>query len=106
MSVVPRVHTFVVLSLYYVFLVVYYDSTLMFMYMFTFYKTHTCFVYRERLVSEYDRTGELLVDLASDQTSLHNPFGGGYYPVQLSYNEAQKVMSSEPMRFKELVQER
>ena len=55
---------------------------------------------------EYERTGELLVDLASDQTSLHNPFGGGYYPVQLSYNEAQKVMSSEPQRFKELVQER
>ena len=55
---------------------------------------------------EYERTGELLVHLASDQTSLHNPFGGGYYPVQLSYNEAQKVMSSEPLRFKELVQER
>ena len=55
---------------------------------------------------EYERTGELLVNLASDQTSLHNPFGGGYYPVQLSYNEAQKVMSSEPQRFKELVQER
>ena len=58
------------------------------------------------MVIEYERTGELLVDLASDQTSLHNPFGGGYYPVQLSYNEAQKVMSSEPMRFKELIQER
>ena len=57
-------------------------------------------------MSEYERTGELLVNLASDQTSLHNPFGGGYYPVQLSYNEAQKVMTSEPMRFKELVQER
>lgn len=32
---------------------------------------------------------ELLVDLGSDQTSLHNPFGGGYYPVQLSFEEAQ-----------------
>lgn len=62
--------------------------------------------YRERTVIEYERTGELLIDLASDQTSLHNPFGGGYYPVQLSYNEAQKVMASEPLRFKELVQER
>ena len=64
------------------------------------------FLCRERVVIEYERTGELLADLASDQTSLHNPFGGGYYPVQLSYNEAQKMMSSEPMRFKELVQER
>ena len=61
---------------------------------------------RERVVIEYERTGELLINLASDQTSLHNPFGGGYYPVQLSYNEAQKVMASEPLRFKELVQER
>ena len=32
---------------------------------------------------------ELLVELGSDQTSLHNPYGGGYYPVQLSFEEAQ-----------------
>lgn len=32
---------------------------------------------------EYESTGELLVDLGSDQTSLHNPFNGGYYPVQV-----------------------
>ena len=38
---------------------------------------------RERLVVEYDRTGDLLVDLASDQTSCHNPYLGGYYPVQV-----------------------
>ena len=68
--------------------------------------THNSTLYRERVVVEYEHTGELLVDLASDQTSLHNPFGGGYYPVQLSYNEAQKLMSSDPLRFKELVQER
>jgi urocanate hydratase len=35
------------------------------------------------------RESDLLVDLGSDQTSLHNPFGGGYYPVQLSFEEAQ-----------------
>ena len=31
----------------------------------------------------YIKTGERLVDLGSDQTSLHNPFNGGYYPVQV-----------------------
>ena len=31
----------------------------------------------------YAKTGERLVDLGSDQTSLHNPFNGGYYPVQV-----------------------
>jgi urocanate hydratase len=59
----------------------------------------------ERLVWEYDATGELLVDLGSDQTSLHNPFGGGYYPVQLSFEEACDVMRDDPLHFKELVQE-
>nr|XP_027214266.1 urocanate hydratase-like [Penaeus vannamei] len=44
----------------------------------------------ERLVQEYEQTGELLVELGSDQTSCHNPFSGGYYPVQLSFKEAQE----------------
>ena len=54
----------------------------------------------ERIVREYEVTGELLADLGSDQTSLHNPFGGGYYPVGLRYEEAQVVMTKEPERFK------
>jgi len=37
-------------------------------------------------VLESENTGELLVDLGSDQTSCHNPFNGGYYPVQVSSN--------------------
>ena len=45
----------------------------------------------ERLFKEYQDTGELLVDLGSDQTSCHDPFGGGYYPVQLGFDEAKKV---------------
>lgn len=61
---------------------------------------------RERLLLEQERTGELLVDLGSDQTSLHNPFNGGYYPVQLSLPQANQVMASDPNRFKALVQER
>ena len=61
---------------------------------------------RERLVHELDTTGELLVDLGSDQTSCHNPFSGGYYPVQLGFAEAQSLMASDPSAFKGLVQER
>lgn len=34
----------------------------------------------QKVVSEYRRTGERLIDIASDQTSCHNPFHGGYYP--------------------------
>lgn len=55
---------------------------------------------------EYDRTGDLLVDLGSDQTSLHNPYNGGYYPVQLSFRQANQLMSTDPTRFKTMVQER
>ena len=45
----------------------------------------------ERLVRHHEETGELLVELASDQTSCHNPFNGGYYPVQLGYEQANEV---------------
>jgi len=55
----------------------------------------------ERLAEEED----LLVELGSDQTSLHNPYGGGYYPVQLSFEEGKELLSSDPGRFRELVQE-
>jgi urocanate hydratase len=48
---------------------------------------------------------ELLVDLGSDQTSLHNPFNGGYYPVQLSFEEAQEAMAKDPEAFKATVQQ-
>ena len=61
---------------------------------------------RERVVLEYETTGELVVELGSDQTSLHNPYGGGYYPVQLGFDEAQQVMKGDPQRFRELVRER
>ena len=44
------------------------------------------------------------VDLGSDQTSLHNPWAGGYYPVGYTLEESQKMMASEPERFKEAVQ--
>ena len=45
------------------------------------------------------------VDLGSDQTSLHNPWAGGYYPVGLSYDESNDMMANDPEAFKEKVQE-
>nr|XP_012615833.1 urocanate hydratase-like [Microcebus murinus] len=59
----------------------------------------------ERLAHILATTGELLVDLGSDQTSCHNPFRGGYYPVQLGFEEAQSLMASDPASFRSLVQE-
>lgn len=47
----------------------------------------------------------IYVDLGSDQTSLHNPWAGGYYPVGLSYEEANDMMADNPALFKEKVQE-
>ena len=48
----------------------------------------------------------MLVDIGSDQTSLHNPFNGGYYPVGLTFEEANKMMVDNPQEFKKKVQER
>ncbi|MDL2145325.1 urocanate hydratase [Flavobacterium tructae] len=45
------------------------------------------------------------IDLGSDQTSLHNPWAGGYYPVGISFEEANEMMASNPELFKEKVQE-
>ena len=53
----------------------------------------------ERLADE-----NIEVDLGSDQTSLHNPWAGGYYPVGYSLEESQRMMAEEPARFKEAVQ--
>ncbi|XP_076363604.1 urocanate hydratase-like isoform X2 [Tachypleus tridentatus] len=59
----------------------------------------------ERMVQEFETNGERLVDLGSDQTSCHNPFNGGYYPVQLTFQEAQQLMHDDPFQFKTLVEE-
>jgi urocanate hydratase len=45
------------------------------------------------------------VDLGSDQTSLHNPWAGGYYPIGLSYEESNTMMAKQPDEFKQRVQE-
>lgn len=47
---------------------------------------------------------EIPIHLGSDQTSLHNPWSGGYYPAGLTYEEANTMMSKDPEAFKEKVQ--
>lgn len=47
----------------------------------------------------------IFVDIGSDQTSLHNPWSGGYYPVGISFEDANKMMNERPNLFKEKVQE-
>lgn len=54
----------------------------------------------ERLVEE-----DIHIDLGSDQTSLHNPFAGGYYPVGLSFEESNRMMAEQPDLFREKVYE-
>lgn len=56
-------------------------------------------------VWEYIAARNIEVELGSDQTSLHNPYGGGYYPVGLSFEEANKMMAEEPERFRKKVHE-
>jgi len=48
---------------------------------------------------------DILVELGSDQTSLHNPWAGGYYPVGLSFEESNRLMVEDPEAFKQKVQE-
>jgi urocanate hydratase len=47
----------------------------------------------------------IYIDLGSDQTSLHNPWAGGYYPAGLSFEEANELMAENPDLFKKYVQE-
>ena len=52
----------------------------------------------ERLDNE-----NISVEIGSDQTSLHNPWAGGYYPVGISYEKANEMMANDPDQFKDLV---
>jgi len=56
-------------------------------------------------VWEYFDKKDIFIDLGSDQTSLHNPWAGGYYPVDLSFEDANVMMAENPKLFKEKVQE-
>ena len=47
---------------------------------------------------------DIFVELGSDQTSLHNPWSGGYYPVGLAFDDANEMMKKQPEKFKKIVQ--
>lgn len=65
------------------------------------------FAYQGNVVDlwEYIAKNNIKVDLGSDQTSLHNPWAGGYYPVGVSFEESNKMMAEEPEKFREAVKE-
>lgn len=65
------------------------------------------FAYQGNVVDLWERLADegVQVDLGSDQTSLHNPFAGGYYPVGLSLDEANEMMACRPDEFRERVYE-
>lgn len=64
------------------------------------------FAYQGNIVDlwEYLAAHDIKVDLGSDQTSLHNPFAGGYYPVGLTFEQSQRMMAEEPEKFKKEVE--
>jgi len=63
--------------------------------------------YLGNIVDLWERLAErkVHVDLGSDQTSLHNPWSGGYYPAGLSYEQSNEMMVKDPAKFKTLVQD-
>ncbi|MEM6718402.1 MAG: urocanate hydratase [Bacteroidota bacterium] len=63
--------------------------------------------YQGNIVDVWEKFDEehIFVDLGSDQTSLHNPWAGGYYPMGLSYEESNDMMANNPALFKEKIQE-
>lgn len=63
--------------------------------------------YVGNIVEVWERFYEanIFVEIGSDQTSLHNPWSGGYYPAGVSYNEANQLIANDPDYFKTLVQE-
>ena len=70
-------------------------------------KEAVSFAYQGNVVDLWEKLAEqnVAVDLGSDQTSLHNPWAGGYYPVDYSYEESNRMMAERPEEFKKAVQE-
>ncbi len=63
--------------------------------------------YQGNIVDLWERLEQenIAVELGSDQTSLHNPWAGGYYPAGISFEEANEMMAHQPEKFREKVQE-
>ena len=62
--------------------------------------------YLGNIVDVWERFDQenLHIDLGSDQTSLHNPWAGGYYPIGHTFEESNELMATQPEKFKEEVQ--
>ncbi|WP_412462929.1 urocanate hydratase [Halobacteriovorax sp. RT-2-6] len=62
--------------------------------------------YQGNIINLWEKIAEsdLHIDIGSDQTSLHNPWAGGYYPADLSFEESNEMMASNPEQFKKEVQ--
>ncbi|MFN4299551.1 MAG: urocanate hydratase [Thermaurantimonas sp.] len=70
-------------------------------------KSNTSFAYLGNVIEVWDAflNEGIYVDIGSDQTSLHNPYAGGYYPYGLTFEEANQMMADDPDRFREVVNE-
>jgi urocanate hydratase len=65
----------------------------------------TSIAYEGNIVDVWEKFADenIYVDLGSDQTSLHNPWAGGYYPVGLSFEQSNRMISEDPEKFREAV---
>lgn len=63
--------------------------------------------YYGNIVDVWEKLAEndIIADIGSDQTSLHNPWSGGYYPAGLSFDESNRLMAENPGEFKKIVQQ-
>ena len=68
-------------------------------------KELTSIAYEGNIVDVWETFADenIFVDLGSDQTSLHNPWSGGYYPAGISFEESNRMMSEDPEKFKDAV---
>ena len=67
----------------------------------------TSIAYQGNIVDLWEKLADenIFVDLGSDQTSLHNPWSGGYYPAGITFEEANGMMSEDPEKFQDAVRE-
>jgi urocanate hydratase len=70
-------------------------------------KEVTSIAYEGNIVEVWEKFADknIIIDIGSDQTSLHNPWAGGYYPAGLSFEESNRMMSEDPDKFKEIVRQ-
>ena len=63
--------------------------------------------YQGNIVNVWERFDkeDIYIDLGSDQTSLHNPWAGGYYPADISFEDANYMIANQPEKFKKAIQE-